>query len=302
VLPQSRVATSSAITFAIPFYSGTRYLRRAIESIFAQTDPAWHAIVVDDGAEAGVDELVRSYGDRVAYVRNPKNLGIGGNFNRCLDLAATDLVTVLHADDELMPGYGATMRDAAARHPAAAAVFCRARIIGPDDQPAFSLADVVKDRIHPSRRRELTLRGEPGIRALLRANFIVAPTLCFRKSVLRDRRFPAQYKFVLDWELTTQLLLDGDSLVGIPERCYRYRRHGEAATSKYTRTHLRFREESDYYDRMQATARSRGWDRCVALASDKRMTKLNVTYCAIRSAAALQFGDARRSLQLLREL
>lgn len=293
---------SPAITFAIPFYSGTRYLARAIDSIFAQTDAAWQAIVVDDGAEPGVDQVVRAYGDRIAYVRNPRNLGIGGNFNRCIDLATTELVTVLHADDELMPSYCATMRAAAERHPDAAAVFCRARIIGPDDAPQFSLADLVKDCIHPSPRRELALRGEPGVRALLRANFIVAPTLCFRKTILGVRRFPEQYKFVLDWELTTQLLLDGELLIGLPDRCYRYRRHDEAATSKLTRTHLRFREESGFYDRMQDAARRRGWDRCVALARQKRMTKLNVTYRALRSVAAFELDDARRSLQLLREL
>lgn len=296
------MSAAPAITFAIPFYRGTRYLGRAIESILAQTDPEWRAIVVDDGPEAGTDRLVASYGDRIAYTRNPENLGLGRNFNRCIEVATTDLVVVLHADDELMPGYVAAMREAAARHPEAAAVFCRARIIGPDDAPVFSLADLVKDYIHPSRRCELVLHGEPGVRALLRANFIVAPTLCFRKSVLGARRFPDQYRFVLDWELTTQLLLDGETLIGLPDQCYRYRRHDDAATATYTRTHLRFREESDYYDRMQHAARSRGWDRCVAVAQSKRMTKLNVTYQALRSACSLQIAEARRSLQLLREL
>jgi glycosyltransferase involved in cell wall biosynthesis len=296
------VPAVSPITFAIPFYSGAAYLARAIESVLAQTDGAWRAIVIDDGSEPGIEQLVRGYGARIAYARNPTNLGLGGNFNRCIDAATTDLVTVLHADDELMPSYCATLRDAAARYPGAVALFCRVHVIGPDHRPRLSLADLVKDWIHPSPRREITLSGEPGVRALLRANFIPAPTLCFRKTVLAGRRFPAQYKFVLDWELTTRLLLDGESLIGIPGRCYRYRRHDEAATAKYTRSQLRFREESDYYDRIQEIARSRGWDRCVAIARQKRMVKLNVTYRALRSAATLQLADARRNLQLLREL
>jgi glycosyltransferase involved in cell wall biosynthesis len=296
------VASVPAITFAIPFYSGIAYLARALDSIVAQRDDAWQALVIDDGAEPGVADLVRGYGARIAYVKNPHNLGMGANFNRCLELATTELVTVFHADDELMPAYTETMRAAAARHPAAAAVFCRAQIIGPDHQPRFSLADLVKDYIHPSPRAELELAGEPGVRALLKANFIVAPTLCFRKPVLGARRFPPQYKFVLDWELTTQLLLDGDTLIGLPDRAYRYRRHDEAATSKYTRTHLRFREESEFYDRMLEVTRRRGWDACAALARQRRMVKLNVTYQALRNVAAFQLGEARRNLGLLREL
>jgi glycosyltransferase involved in cell wall biosynthesis len=303
VLRHRPVSATPAITFAIPFYSGAAYLARAIESILAQDDDAWQAVVVDDGAEPGIEARVRAYGDRIAYVRNPTNLGMGNNFNRCIDLATTELVTVFHADDELAPSYTRTMRAAAARHPTAPAVFCRTHIIGPDHQPQFSLADTVKDYlVHPSPHRELELAGERGVRALLKANFIPAPTLCFRKAVLGDRRFPPQYKFVLDWELTTRLLFDGDTLVGIPDRCYRYRRHEAAATSQYTRTHLRFREESEFYDRMVEATTARGWNRCAAIARHRRMTKLNVTYLALRSVAALQLKEARRNLELLREL
>lgn len=293
------------VTFAIPFYTGIPYLARALRSIVAQDDPSWEAVVCDDGPEQGVEEVVRSFGEgRVRYERNPKNLGMAGNFNRCLELATTELVTVLHGDDELMPSYGGTMRAAAERHPEAAALFCRAQIIDEHGAPRFSLTDVVKDvLISPgSASRELVLAGEPGVRALLRGNFIVAPTLCFRKAVLGSRRFPEGVKFVMDWELTTKLLLDGDTLIGLPARCYRYRRHDENATSQYTRTQLRFREESEYYDRMKIKAAERGWDDCVRIATGKRSIKLNVTYLALKNVASLDLGEARRGLRLLREL
>lgn len=290
------------LTFAIPYYSGEEYLRRAIGSLHAQDDASWDAVVCDDSA-AGVEALVHEAGrGRVRYARNPKNLGLGGNFNRCLDVPDTDLVTILHADDELAPSYTRTMRAAADRSPRAAALFCRADIIGPESRPAFSLVDAVKGFINPAQHRETVLAGEPGIRALLRANFIMAPTLCFRTSVLGDRRFDASYRFVLDWDLTTRLLLDGDELVGLPDCCYRYRRHDANATEQLTRTHLRFREESAFYDRMQGIARARGWDACARLARDKRMVKLNLAYRTLKSAARMQLGDARRGLELLREL
>lgn len=291
------------ITFSIPYYSGIDYLARAIESVLAQDEDGWDAVVADDSSEPGVEELVRRAGrGRVRYVKNPRNLGIDGNFNRGIDLAETDLVTLLHADDELMPGYARTMRQAAARYPQAAAIFCRAEIIGPHSEAWFSLADYVKRFINPAQRAEFVLAGEPGLRALLRANFIMAPTLCFRKSVLGARRFPYGYKFVLDWELTTSLLLDGDTLVGIPEACYRYRRHFENATEKLTKTQQRFREESEFYDRMRDKTRARGWDRCAAIAADKRIIKLNVAYRALKSAAKLQLDEARKGIKLLREL
>ena len=294
----------SSVTYAIPFYTGVSYLARALRSIVAQTDDRWEAVVCDDGSEPGVEQIVRSFGNgRVRYEKNARNLGIAGNFNRCIDVATTELSVVLHQDDELTPNYTGTMLAAAERHPNAAAFFCRTQIIDENGDPRFSLTDAVKEvLIHPAPGKEIVLAGEPGVRTLLKGNFIMAPTLCFRKRVLGARRFPTGFKFLMDLELTTRLFLEGEHLVGVPDRCYRYRRHEENATSKYTRTQLRFREESEYYDRMKAICAERGWDECVRLATQKRMVKLNITYRALKSAALLDFGEARRGFRMLREL
>jgi glycosyltransferase involved in cell wall biosynthesis len=302
VLPEG--VTQDAITYAVPFYGGVTYLARALQSILAQDDRDWQAYVCDDGQESGIEEVVRAFGEgRIRYVRNPGNLGMGRNFNRCIDLAETDLVTILHNDDELKPCYGARIRTAAERYPACAAVFCRTEVIDEHSDARFSIPDVVKDvLISPSQREDVIVSGEPGIRALLRGNFINAPTLCFRKSVLGNRRFLPQYKFVLDCELTSQLVFDGDVIVGIPDRCYRYRRHDEAATSKYTRTQLRFREESDYYDRMRVRCEQLAWSECARMASAKRIVKLNLAYRSLKNLALLQVGEAIRGFRLLSEL
>src|SRR5262249_13913005 len=95
------------ITLAIPFYSGLAFLRRALDSVVRQTLADWQVVVSDDASpDAEARELVASYRDgRMRYCRNPVNLGMAGNWNRCLDLAETDLVTLLHADDELLDNY-----------------------------------------------------------------------------------------------------------------------------------------------------------------------------------------------------
>ena len=112
------------LTYAIPFYSGRALLERAIASVLAQTNDAWTAYVCDNASpEPGIEELVKTAGGgRIGYVRNAENVGMAGNFNRCIDLAKTDLVTLLHSDDELEPTYTETMLAAADRHPAAVAV------------------------------------------------------------------------------------------------------------------------------------------------------------------------------------
>ncbi len=298
--------TSPELSVGIPFYSGLDFLRRTLDSLLAQSDPRWRAFVSDDSPDPltgqQVEQLVGSLRDaRITYHRNPRSLGISGNWNRCLDLAETDLVTVLHADDELLPAYCGNMRAAAERHPSAVAFYCRAEIVGSDSQRVFDLPEMVKSFINPSTRKEVLLAGEPGFRALLWGNFIICPSICFRKRLLGARRFSSR-RFVLDWDMTTQLVLDGDTLVGLPDRGLRYRRHTDSATSQLTRNQQRFLEESDYYDRMLPIARARGWDRCVRLCEHRAILRLNIGLTALLSAARFQLADARQGFRLLRQL
>ncbi|HQU45460.1 MAG TPA: glycosyltransferase, partial [Pirellulales bacterium] len=250
-----------SITFAIPFYANLAYLRKAIESVLGQSHGKWKLLVCDDGAEqAATETAVADFRDaRIGYHRNERPLGMAGNWNRCLDLADTDLVTLLHADDELLPNYASTMREEADRRPQAAAFFCDAEVIGADGNRRFSLPDAFKKILKTRGRQTIELAGRQGVKALLRGNFIMCPTLCYRKSVLGARRFSERWKMVQDLDLTTRLLLSGETLVGTPEVAYRYRRHGENSSDQYTRDLLRFREESALYSILGREAAERGW-------------------------------------------
>jgi hypothetical protein len=146
------------------------------------------------------------------------------------------------------------------------------------------------------------LEGEKGMRDLLRANFIAAPSLCYRKSLLGTRRFSGDYKFVLDWLLTSSLLLDGDRIVGVPSVGLRYRRHQEQATEQLSRGKARFREEIAFYQHMQPLLAERGWTGAVRIARRKSLTTLHIMYRTLRGLARLDLREARNGIELLREL
>lgn len=296
--------TDACLTFAIPFYSNRLYLERAITSVSRQSNPNWRLIVCDDsGAESGVEELVAACRDeRMTYHRNDRNLGMVGNWNRCLDLAPTDLVTLLHADDELLECYAEVMLAAADRYPEAAACFCRAVVINEEGRRRFSFPDFCKRFLVPGEERTRTYRGEPALRALLRGNFIMCPTLCYRKRILASRRFASAWRFVQDLELTTRLLLEGETLVGLPRVAYAYRRHGGSATTRYTDSLVRFAEEVRLYDRLGAEARARGWCRAGRLASQKAIIHLNLAYCALSDACRLRLRRAGEKTAFLGRL
>jgi glycosyltransferase involved in cell wall biosynthesis len=290
---------TAALTIAIPFYQGHAYLRQAIDSVRAQQCGDWLLLVSDDGPEVGTEELVRSYGDaRLHYHRNKHNLGMAGNWNRCLDLATTNLVSLLHADDRLLPNYAALMTTAAALDPAAAAFFCRSTIIDAAGRPCFSLPDFVKRFLEPG-RGVLRLAGDTALAALLRGNFIMCPTVCYRRSVLAARRFALEWKQVHDLDLYARLLLDGEYLIGLPQSAYAYRRHAANATAQQTRDLSRFHEEVALYDRLATLADRHGWRQTAQVARGKRIIKLHLLYQALRDLMRLRLAGVQDKLALL---
>lgn len=292
------------LTFLVPFYKGKDYLRRTLASVRAQTVACWRLVVVDDcGPETGVAELVAGFREpRFQYEKNARNLGLAGNWNRCLELAATPLFTLLHADDELLPRYVETMLAAAQAYPEAAAFFCNARIIGADSNPVFSFPDAYKRILAPPRAGVRTLAGEGGVAALLRGNFIMCPTLCYVGRRVEGLRFRTDRQMVPDLDFTTRLLLSGQTLVGLPEVAYAYRRHAENATVQHTATLRRFEEEVDLYDELNRIASARDWRQAAAIARKKTIIKLNLLYCALLDTLRLRPRAALNKTGLLLRL
>jgi glycosyltransferase involved in cell wall biosynthesis len=288
------------LTIAIPFYRGQAYLRRAIESVLRQTSPNWQLVVVDDGPEPGTADLVAGFADpRVRYVKNEHNLGMAGNWNRCLDMAETDLVNLLHNDDELLPNYVAEMLAAAGQFPEATAFFCRAKVIDAEGRDTFSFVDRVKRFLQPRAAGPLVLRGRPAIEALMHGDFIMCPTVCYRKSGLPGERFDGTWRQVLDLDFFTRILLTGGTLVGLPVVAYAYRRHAENATATQTESLLRFEEESRFHDEIAGIARELGWPSVARVAAGKRVIKLHLLFRIVQDLARLRIGPAFKKWDFL---
>lgn len=94
--------TAPLVTIAIPAYNRGHLLRLAIESALCQTYHHLEVLVVDNASEEDLAGLVCSFDSPLLrYVRNPTNIGMIPNFNRCLTLAQGAIVNLLHSDDVL---------------------------------------------------------------------------------------------------------------------------------------------------------------------------------------------------------
>jgi hypothetical protein len=105
------VSTRAPVLFLVPFYGdqerSREYLEETIAGFFRQTDPNWHALIVDDATpdatiSAHVRRLADSHPNHLSVLRLASTQGIGGARNAGYEWAAEhgyELILLNDADD-----------------------------------------------------------------------------------------------------------------------------------------------------------------------------------------------------------
>jgi glycosyltransferase involved in cell wall biosynthesis len=102
----ARGSSTPQITIGLPVYNGEAHLRACIDSILAQTWGDFVLMVADNASTDGTAEIAREYASadgRVRYHPSPTNVGVIGNFNRCLSLAESPYFKWAAVDDLCAP-------------------------------------------------------------------------------------------------------------------------------------------------------------------------------------------------------
>jgi len=148
-----------SVSVVVPTYNRAGLLRRAIESVLAQTFTDYELIVVDDGSTDDTEEVLREFRDRrIRVLRSEVNQGVSCARNRGIAAARGEWVAFLDSDDEWLPQRLEVQMDQLARQsPDQAAVgYCLCQVheclTGKVSQPQDTLAegdvfdDLLRDR------------------------------------------------------------------------------------------------------------------------------------------------------------
>jgi glycosyltransferase involved in cell wall biosynthesis len=198
------------VTVAIPTYRGAAHLGAAIDSVLNQTLGDFELVVLDDNSPDDTAAIVARFPDpRLVYLRNSRNLGPLGNWDRCLSEGRGEYFKLLPHDDVLQ----------------ANCLERQVAVLDADLDKRVALVFSSRDILAPDGKR-LTRRGYPGhptglipaaevMRSCIRrgTNLIGEPgAVLFRKS-LADKvgRFDATYPYVIDLDYWFRLLRHGDA-------------------------------------------------------------------------------------------
>ena len=262
----------------MPYYGDPEHLKEAVQSVLAQHDPEWRLVVLDDRyPKWDAEPWVTGIGDpRITFLRNPENLGVSGSFNRSIDLAEAEYVTILGCDDRMLPDYVGTVKRAIERFDRPSFVQPGVRVIDEHGAASYPLVDRVKTWVRPRvPAGGAVFEGEGVLSTLLRGDWSYFPSICWRRDVLEQHRFSKEFEITLDLVIKTDILLDGGSLALLPETVFEYRRHAASASSYTAKDGTRFDEELAFYRGAAERLRARGWKRAARAARNRVTSRLN---------------------------
>lgn len=214
----------SLVSIIIPAFQAARFIRRALESVRAQSHAEWEIVVIEDGSDDGTALIVREYAATVTqpvrYENNGANLGVSTSRNRAMSLACGDFIAFLDADDWWTPEHLATGLQTLE----AGADFCCS---------GFYLYDEPSQQVTGTVVPEAVLFENPMV-SLFKSNFIQTSSLVIvRREVARQcGGFDADLKVGEDCDYWISILSRGYRLACTGQTTCYYTKHGESAMSK----------------------------------------------------------------------
>lgn len=207
------------MSVVIPVHNGMPHLPETLESVLTQTRIPDEIVIVENGSTDGTAEWLAEHApDRVRVIVQPTMVSAAANFTRAVQLATSDLVKLLCADDVLEPHAIEVQSMALERHPGAVLAASQRRIV---DNWGATVA----------RNRGLRgLRGEVDGHEVIRAcalrgqNLLGEPcSVMFRRAAI-DRHLPwdDSLPYLIDLDMYTRVLADGTA-VAIRESLAQFR-------------------------------------------------------------------------------
>ena len=177
--PGAADCSAGTVSVIIPAYKAEQTIRRAIDSVLAQTVPPTEIVVVDDGSPDDQNAVIETYGERVVLVRQPNGRTASAR-NAGLERAQGDFIAFLDADDYWEPEKLERQLAVFAMHP-------ELGVVGGayfTQQPGCARSAVGYDQRWID--RVLDVRGE---RAFRLATMMWTGTLIVRRETLGEKRF-----------------------------------------------------------------------------------------------------------------
>ncbi|MCX7089217.1 MAG: glycosyltransferase family 2 protein [Methylococcales bacterium] len=224
-----------SLSVFIPTYNCGQYIRETIESVLLQSIPLLKIIVVDNYSTDNTEEIVSNYTEKgVSYIKHPVNIGGIPNHNFCLDMADTEYLKLLSADDVLLPGILALQLNALKNNPECGIATCN-----------YLITDSTLHVTAHSKILQGKVKGAHVIKtcATKVKNLIGGPSMAMlRRDAIGERRFNSNFKWTSDLLFFCDIL-QHSTLINVGVNGVLYRRHNQTDSDLMCIKSIRLHDE-----------------------------------------------------------
>ena len=215
------IPSDPLVSICIPTFNRASMVADAIRSALGQSYRNIEVLVVDNASTDTILDVVATFPDpRLKLVVNPHNLGLFGNFNRCIELAQGKYVHILHSDDSIDPDFTETCVRFLEENPSVAMTFT----------PALFVRDQSRTLQQTFPETHIFRAPEGFCDILLKRNFIICPSVMVRKEVYsRVGPFSLDYPYSSDYYQWLKIARAYDiAYVATTKVIYRQGEHSES--------------------------------------------------------------------------
>lgn len=235
--------TMPLVSVVMPVHNGARWLGETLQSLYAQTEPRFEIVLVDDASTDDLRQVLAAHADeRLRVIHLPRNVGVSAARNEGIELARGRYIAFCDADDLCQPHRLQTQVAFLEQHPDVGLCGSAFTCFDTEDRETVQ---------NPTSNEEIRT-------ALMQGNCFGLSTTMGRADVLKAQRFDPSLSVAEDYDLWTRLAAAGVRLANLPDSLIRYRWHPQQAS----------RTKSARLD--QATRRIRG-HYCAGLLGDPQL-------------------------------
>lgn len=220
------MSSEPLVSVCIPAYNSSAYIEETIRSVMAQEYQNIELIVVDDRSSDDTVCIVKHLqeeDDRIKLFENEKNLGMSGNWSRCLELCQGEFVKLICADDMIEPNALKLEAKALMEHPTVNLVESDTRLVDINGKTTGAFKRYHKSGVVDGKKVAKT--------SLMLNNFFGAPVNnMIRRSVLeKTGYFDPTFTYILDFDMWVRIACTGDVYI-IHELLNRFRVRNDSNT------------------------------------------------------------------------
>jgi len=190
--PQNDFAENPLVSIIINCFNCEKYLREAIDSVFAQTYKNWEIIFWDNGSSDNSPDIAKSYDCRLIYFRDDQTVPLYAARNLALNKCNGDAIAFLDSDDIWCPGKLSQQVEALTN--GERFIYGGYAIINEHGEPTAEVVD-------------LPLSNKP-TNDLLMKNPISIGCVLIEAELIKRYKFDAYYDLLGDFDLWVRLSLE----------------------------------------------------------------------------------------------